>query len=76
MGSSPKPMKRLRFDVDGQDEADGRSVADGLICQHKTQLLDLSFKSEIPRNNTFHFFLHSKSGSESTLIQRLTEMSK
>ncbi|XP_068186956.1 retinoblastoma-associated protein isoform X2 [Antennarius striatus] len=40
MGSPPKPLKRLRFDVDGQDEADG-----------------------------------SKSNGDSTLIQRLTEMS-
>ncbi|XP_068600064.1 retinoblastoma-associated protein [Brachionichthys hirsutus] len=40
MGSPPKPLKRLRFDVDGQDEADG-----------------------------------SKSNGDSTLIQKLTEMS-
>ncbi|KAM9846676.1 retinoblastoma-associated protein [Aulostomus maculatus] len=40
MGSNPKPLKKLRFDVDGQDEADG-----------------------------------SKSGGDSTLIQRLAEMS-
>ncbi|KAJ4929583.1 hypothetical protein JOQ06_018606 [Pogonophryne albipinna] len=40
MGSGPKPLKRLRFDVDGQDEADG-----------------------------------SKPGGESTLIQRLTDLS-
>lgn len=26
--SPPKPLKRLRFDVDGQDEADGRLVTD------------------------------------------------
>ncbi|KAL7844287.1 hypothetical protein SRHO_G00228260 [Serrasalmus rhombeus] len=38
--STPKPLKRLRFDVDGQDEADG-----------------------------------SKSNGESTLIQKLAEMS-
>ncbi|XP_030637557.1 retinoblastoma-associated protein [Chanos chanos] len=38
-GSGPKPLKRLRFDTDGQDEADG-----------------------------------SKPSSESTLIQKLTEM--
>ncbi|KAM9332376.1 retinoblastoma-associated protein [Pholidichthys leucotaenia] len=38
-GSTPKPLKRLRFDVDGQDEADG-----------------------------------SKSGGDSTLIQKLAEM--
>lgn len=24
VGSGPKPLKRLRFDTDGQDEADGR----------------------------------------------------
>ncbi|XP_053296961.1 retinoblastoma-associated protein [Pleuronectes platessa] len=40
LGSAPKPLKRLRFDVDGQDEADG-----------------------------------SKSGGDSTLIQKLAEMS-
>ncbi|KAF3841237.1 hypothetical protein F7725_007099 [Dissostichus mawsoni] len=40
MGSGPKPLKRLRFDVDGHDEADG-----------------------------------SKPGGESTLIQRLTDLS-
>ena len=26
LGAPPKPLKRLRFDVDGQDEADGRLV--------------------------------------------------
>lgn len=31
LGSTPKPLKRLRFDVDGQDEADGRLVTD-YIC--------------------------------------------
>uniref|UniRef100_A0A3Q1IIY4 Uncharacterized protein n=1 Tax=Anabas testudineus TaxID=64144 RepID=A0A3Q1IIY4_ANATE len=41
LGSTPKPLKRLRFDVDGQDEADG-----------------------------------SKSSGDSTLIQKLAEMSK
>ncbi|KAM4620880.1 retinoblastoma-associated protein [Polymixia lowei] len=40
LGSPPKPLKRLRFDVDGQDEADG-----------------------------------SKTGGDSTLIQKLAEMS-
>ncbi|XP_047462605.1 retinoblastoma-associated protein isoform X2 [Mugil cephalus] len=40
MGPTPKPLKRLRFDVDGQDEADG-----------------------------------SKPGGDSTLIQKLAEMS-
>lgn len=40
LGATPKPLKRLRFDVDGQDEADG-----------------------------------SKSGGDSTLIQKLAEMS-
>nr|XP_046267809.1 retinoblastoma-associated protein [Scatophagus argus]XP_046267810.1 retinoblastoma-associated protein [Scatophagus argus] len=40
LGPTPKPLKRLRFDVDGQDEADG-----------------------------------SKSGQDSTLIQKLAEMS-
>uniref|UniRef100_A0A668ACL5 Retinoblastoma 1 n=1 Tax=Myripristis murdjan TaxID=586833 RepID=A0A668ACL5_9TELE len=41
LDSTPKPLKRLRFDVDGQDEADG-----------------------------------SKTSRDSTLIQRLAEMSK
>uniref|UniRef100_A0A671W2S6 Retinoblastoma 1 n=1 Tax=Sparus aurata TaxID=8175 RepID=A0A671W2S6_SPAAU len=27
LGATPKPLKRLRFDMDGQDEADGRLVA-------------------------------------------------
>uniref|UniRef100_UPI003AAFA32C retinoblastoma-associated protein isoform X1 n=1 Tax=Centroberyx gerrardi TaxID=166262 RepID=UPI003AAFA32C len=40
LGSPPKPLKRLRFDVDGQDEADG-----------------------------------SKTSGDSTLIQKLAEMS-
>ncbi|KAF7656027.1 hypothetical protein LDENG_00047180 [Lucifuga dentata] len=40
LGSTPKPLKRLRFDVDGQDEADG-----------------------------------SKPSGDSTLIQKLAEMS-
>uniref|UniRef100_A0A8D3CBK7 Retinoblastoma 1 n=1 Tax=Scophthalmus maximus TaxID=52904 RepID=A0A8D3CBK7_SCOMX len=31
LGSAPKPLKRLRFDVDGQDEADGRLVTSGVI---------------------------------------------
>lgn len=30
IGSTPKPLKRLRFDVDGQDEADGRLVTNGV----------------------------------------------
>uniref|UniRef100_A0A671VZT9 Retinoblastoma 1 n=1 Tax=Sparus aurata TaxID=8175 RepID=A0A671VZT9_SPAAU len=32
LGATPKPLKRLRFDMDGQDEADGRLVASGVIC--------------------------------------------
>lgn len=24
LGATPKPLKRLRFDMDGQDEVDGR----------------------------------------------------
>lgn len=31
-GSAPKPLKRLRFDTDGQDEADGRLVES--LCFH------------------------------------------
>uniref|UniRef100_A0A668AC09 Retinoblastoma-associated protein n=1 Tax=Myripristis murdjan TaxID=586833 RepID=A0A668AC09_9TELE len=36
LDSTPKPLKRLRFDVDGQDEADGRLVTKGLIM-HRIQ---------------------------------------
>lgn len=32
LGATPKPLKRLRFDMDGQDEADGRLVTSGVIC--------------------------------------------
>ena len=33
LGSAPKPLKRLRFDTDGQDEADGRLVhLDPYVC--------------------------------------------
>uniref|UniRef100_A0A3Q0SAZ1 Retinoblastoma 1 n=1 Tax=Amphilophus citrinellus TaxID=61819 RepID=A0A3Q0SAZ1_AMPCI len=32
-GAIPKPLKRLRFDVDGQDEADGRFVTNGAVRQ-------------------------------------------
>ena len=33
LGSAPKPLKRLRFDTDGQDEADGRLVhLDPHVC--------------------------------------------
>uniref|UniRef100_A0A8C4IRJ3 Retinoblastoma-associated protein n=1 Tax=Dicentrarchus labrax TaxID=13489 RepID=A0A8C4IRJ3_DICLA len=31
LGSTPKPLKRLRFDVDGQDEADGRLVTNDVL---------------------------------------------
>uniref|UniRef100_A0A3Q1AYS0 Retinoblastoma 1 n=1 Tax=Amphiprion ocellaris TaxID=80972 RepID=A0A3Q1AYS0_AMPOC len=34
LGSTPKPLKRLRFDVDGQDEADGRLVPNSAIEHH------------------------------------------
>uniref|UniRef100_A0AAX7SIM9 Retinoblastoma 1 n=1 Tax=Astatotilapia calliptera TaxID=8154 RepID=A0AAX7SIM9_ASTCA len=35
-GSTPKPLKRLRFDVDGQDEADGRLVTNVYnYCERK-----------------------------------------
>lgn len=36
LGSTPKPLKRLRFDMDGQDEADGRFVMDADL-KKKTQ---------------------------------------
>lgn len=32
MGATPKPLKRLRFDTDGQDEADGRLVTSFIHC--------------------------------------------
>lgn len=34
-GPTPKPLKRLRFDVDGQDEADGRLVTDSVVYTDK-----------------------------------------
>ncbi|XP_045895574.1 retinoblastoma-associated protein [Micropterus dolomieu] len=38
-GSIPKPLKRLRFDVDGQDEADGsKSERDSTLIQKLTDL--------------------------------------
>uniref|UniRef100_A0A8C6LX79 Retinoblastoma-associated protein n=1 Tax=Nothobranchius furzeri TaxID=105023 RepID=A0A8C6LX79_NOTFU len=39
LGSTPKPLKRLRFDIDGQDETDGRVGIDpvGLLCAGSTR---------------------------------------
>uniref|UniRef100_A0A3Q3K1V2 Retinoblastoma 1 n=1 Tax=Monopterus albus TaxID=43700 RepID=A0A3Q3K1V2_MONAL len=33
LSSAPKPLKRLRFDVDAQDEADGRLVVNSVILE-------------------------------------------
>lgn len=38
LGSTPKPLKRLRFDMDGQDEADGRLVMDADLKKTKHQI--------------------------------------
>lgn len=43
MGSTPKPLKRLRFDMDGQDEADGRFVMD---VEFQKRTLDMIFAIE------------------------------
>lgn len=37
LGSTPKPLKRLRFDMDGQDEADGRLVMDADLKTKNTR---------------------------------------
>uniref|UniRef100_A0A668AWB4 Retinoblastoma 1 n=1 Tax=Myripristis murdjan TaxID=586833 RepID=A0A668AWB4_9TELE len=50
LDSTPKPLKRLRFDVDGQDEADGRLVTKGLIMQHDL-ILFCSARSRIQEQN-------------------------
>uniref|UniRef100_A0A8D3BMS4 Retinoblastoma 1 n=1 Tax=Scophthalmus maximus TaxID=52904 RepID=A0A8D3BMS4_SCOMX len=39
LGSAPKPLKRLRFDVDGQDEADGRLVTSSTRSRMQEQKL-------------------------------------
>lgn len=39
LGSAPKPLKRLRFDGDGQDETDGsKTVADSTLIQKLTEM--------------------------------------
>lgn len=48
-GSAPKPLKRLRFDMDGQDEADGRWD----LC---SILLHLSIQVSIQWVIETHFF--------------------
>uniref|UniRef100_A0A8C2ILI7 Retinoblastoma 1 n=1 Tax=Cyprinus carpio TaxID=7962 RepID=A0A8C2ILI7_CYPCA len=51
-GSAPKPLKRLRFDMDGQDEADGRwdlcslhtpAINNNHLISHVDLVLDKSF---------------------------------
>uniref|UniRef100_A0A8C3B304 Retinoblastoma 1 n=1 Tax=Cyclopterus lumpus TaxID=8103 RepID=A0A8C3B304_CYCLU len=37
LGSAPKPLKRLRFDVDGQDEGDGRLVINTVLYLSRMQ---------------------------------------
>uniref|UniRef100_A0A3Q1IJ07 Retinoblastoma-associated protein n=1 Tax=Anabas testudineus TaxID=64144 RepID=A0A3Q1IJ07_ANATE len=40
LGSTPKPLKRLRFDVDGQDEADGsKSSGDSTLIQKLAEMI-------------------------------------
>lgn len=72
LGSTPKPLKRLRFDMDGQDEADGRLVVD---VDFQKRTLDDIFAAEHCMN-TCACLIYSKSGGDSTLIQKLAEMSK
>uniref|UniRef100_A0A8C2IL78 Retinoblastoma 1 n=1 Tax=Cyprinus carpio TaxID=7962 RepID=A0A8C2IL78_CYPCA len=69
-GSAPKPLKRLRFDMDGQDEADGRWD----LCS--VYLFGYLSKFECSESSKNVFFIISKSSGESTLIQKLAEMSK
>uniref|UniRef100_A0A3B3ZFI4 Uncharacterized protein n=1 Tax=Periophthalmus magnuspinnatus TaxID=409849 RepID=A0A3B3ZFI4_9GOBI len=44
LGPSLKPLKRLRFDVDGQDEADGKSSGDSTLIQ---KLAEMSTRSRM-----------------------------
>uniref|UniRef100_A0A3Q4N1C7 Retinoblastoma 1 n=1 Tax=Neolamprologus brichardi TaxID=32507 RepID=A0A3Q4N1C7_NEOBR len=44
-GSTPKPLKRLRFDVDGQDEADGRLVTNG-ACSTRSRMQEQKMKED------------------------------
>lgn len=79
LGSGPKPLKRLRFDVDGQDEGDGRLVINTVfyLSWRASPLSDLShIYTYISIRLTFYVFISSKSGGDSTLIQKLAEMSK
>ena len=76
-GSAPKPLKRLRFDMDGQDEADGRWVIwiyiyTWIYIYERTPSTCIAF----PLLKTFFPFVLSKAAGESTLIQRLAEMSR
>lgn len=75
LGATPKPLKRLRFDMDGQDEADGRLVASGVICHSiwNTWFINCTSRS---KKLTLYMLIYSKSGGDSTLIQKLAEMSK
>lgn len=70
MGSTPKPLKRLRFDMDGQDEADGRFEMSVDLIFAISKRMDHFFIYSL------YIWIHSKSGGDSTLIQKLTEMSK
>lgn len=73
LGSTPKPLKRLRFDMDGQDEVDGRFVMD---VDFKKRTLDKMIFATEHCMDTSVCFHYSKSGGDSTLIQKLAEMSK
>lgn len=82
LGSTPKPLKRLRFDVDGQDEADGRLVTD-CICRLRFWINVLMSMLTKPghvcvcTHSSLDFIqIYSKSGGESALIQKLAEMSE
>uniref|UniRef100_A0A8C3B2Z6 Retinoblastoma-associated protein n=1 Tax=Cyclopterus lumpus TaxID=8103 RepID=A0A8C3B2Z6_CYCLU len=46
LGSAPKPLKRLRFDVDGQDEGDGRLVINTVRMQEQKMKEDAESKKE------------------------------
>uniref|UniRef100_A0A671W0E9 Retinoblastoma-associated protein n=1 Tax=Sparus aurata TaxID=8175 RepID=A0A671W0E9_SPAAU len=46
LGATPKPLKRLRFDMDGQDEADGRLVASGVICSTRSRMQEQKMKED------------------------------
>lgn len=54
LGSTPKPLKRLRFDMDGQDEADGRFVMDGDFQKRRRDMI-FAMKHLKDTSICFHF---------------------